>query len=72
MIDTTTNRGTRARAPNSCRLLAAVVKNSVAAACSGDGPVLQSMIPSTPASASARPAPVTTSTPYERDIGTAS
>src|SRR5262249_32772776 len=42
------------------------------ARCSGDGPVAASMTASTPARAAARPSPVMTSTPSERDIGTTS
>src|SRR4051794_24828635 len=72
MIDTTTRRFTPASSPSCWRLRAAVVKNSVAASRSGEGPVAASTTDSTPASASARPSPVITSTPVARDIGTAS
>ena len=58
--------------PRSCRFRAAVVKNSVAAASSGVGPVERSTMTSAPASASASPSPVITSTPVERAIGTTS
>src|SRR6266702_3721219 len=71
-MDTTTIRRTPARDPACCRFPAAVVKNSVAAACSGDGPVAVSMTLSTPSSAAARPSPVITSTPFERDMATTS
>jgi hypothetical protein len=47
-----------------------VVKNSVAACCSGDGPVAVSITRSTPANASRRPSPVIRSTPLERENGT--
>ena len=57
MIETVTIRCTPARSPCSCRFLAAVVKNSVAASCSGEGPVAASTISSAPARASARPSP---------------
>jgi hypothetical protein len=53
-------------------LRAAVVKNSVAARSSGEGAVATPMTVSTPARAAARPSPVITSTPVERDIGTTS
>jgi hypothetical protein len=43
-----------------------------AAACASDGLLAASTMDSTPASASSRPAPVTTSTPLERDIATTS
>src|SRR5690348_13965291 len=72
MIDTTTSLRTPALTPASCRFLVAVVKNSLAGPCSGDGPVVTSMTTSTPASAAARPSPVITSTPFERDIRTTS
>jgi hypothetical protein len=72
MIETTTIRRTPARSPSSCRLRAAVVKNSVAASCSGEAPVATSITDSAPASASARPSPAMTSTPLEREIGTTS
>jgi hypothetical protein len=42
MIETTTARRTPARTLASCRLCAAVTKNSVAGCCSGDGPVAAS------------------------------
>ena len=67
-IDTSTIRRTPARSPCSCRLRAAVVKNSMAACSSGVGGVVASMMHSTPSRASARPAPVMTSTPLERAI----
>lgn len=70
MIDTTTIRRTPFLCPAWCRLRAVVVKNSVAAACSGDGVLDTSMITSTLFRASARPSPVTTSTPEEREMGT--
>src|SRR6266480_1590628 len=57
MIDTTTIRRTPARSP---------------ACCWGEGPVAVSMTHSTPSRAAARPSPVTTSTPLERDIATTS
>jgi hypothetical protein len=66
MIETTTIRLTPARSPAALRLRAAVVKNSVAACSSGDGPVAASMTTSTPASAASRPSPVMMSTPRER------
>src|SRR5438067_2545318 len=69
MIDTTTIRRTPARSPASCKLRAAVVKNAVAASCSGEGPLVVSTTHSTPASALARPSPVITSTPPERQFG---
>jgi hypothetical protein len=72
MIDTTTILCTPARWPASCRFRAAVVKNSVAACSSGEGPVAASMMTSAPASASARPSVVMTSTPCERDIAATS
>jgi hypothetical protein len=72
MIDTTTICSTPARSPTCCRLRAEAVKKSVAAACSDEGWVAASMMHATPARASARPSPVTTSTPLERDIGTTS
>src|SRR5436190_1866661 len=68
MIDTTTIRRTPARSPAACRLRAEVVKNSVAARSSGEGPVATSTTTSTPASASSRPAPVITSTPRVRAV----
>src|SRR5919198_3224936 len=72
MIDTTTILRTRAFSPAWCKLRAAVVKKSVAACCSGDGPVAVSTMHSTPFSASARPSPLITSTPVDRDIATTS
>src|SRR5687768_8772010 len=48
------------------------MKNSVAGPCSGDGHEAASTTHSTPARASLRPSPVTTSTPVDRDIGTTS
>jgi hypothetical protein len=72
MIDTTTIRRTPARPPASWRLRAAVVKNSFAASSSAEGPVAVSMTHSTPSNVLARPSPVMTSTPFERDIGTTS
>ena len=72
MIDTTTIRSTPACWPASCRLRAAVVKNSVAACSSGEGPVAASTMASAPATASARPSPVMTSTPREREIAATS
>jgi hypothetical protein len=72
MIDTSTMRFTPASVPTSCRLRVAVVKKCVASSWSGEGPVAPSMIASTPSSASARPSPVITSTPFERAIGTTS
>ena len=72
MIDTTTIRCTPARSPASWRFRAAVVKNSVAAAWSGEGPVAASTMTSAPATASASPSPVMTSTPRERDIAATS
>ena len=72
MMDTTTSLRTPVFSPASCRFLVAVVKNSVAAPCSGDGPVATSMMTSAPSSAVARPSPVITSTPFERDIATTS
>src|SRR6478609_3570517 len=72
MIETTTIRSTSARRAASCRFRAAVVKNRVAGACSGDGPVAASTTPSTPVSASASPSPVITSTPFERETSTTS
>jgi hypothetical protein len=71
MIEMVTMRFTPAHSPASWRLRADVVKNSVAASCSGEGPVAVSITTSTPSSASARPSPVMTSTPFDRDIGTA-
>ena len=71
-METTTIRCTPASRPRSCRFRAAVVKNSVAAASSGEGPVVRSTMPSAPSSASASPSPVITSTPFERAIGTTS
>ena len=49
------HRRTPARDPASCRFLAAVVKNPVAASCSADGPVAALTPDSTPSSAAARP-----------------
>src|SRR5919198_2405379 len=72
MIDTTTILRTPAGSPARCKLRAAVVKNSVAACCSGEGPVAVSTTHSTPSRASARPSPVITSTPLEREIRTTS
>ena len=72
MIETITSRFTLARSPASCRLRTAAVKNSLAASYSGDGWVVASTIASTPASASARPSPLITSTPCEREIETTS
>jgi hypothetical protein len=72
IIDTTTIRCTPARSPASCRFWAADVKNSVAAFCSGEGPLDTSMTDSTPSRADARPSPMITSTPLERDIATTS
>jgi hypothetical protein len=72
MIDTTTIRCTQARSPASCRFRDAVVKNSVAAASSGEGPVATSTTHSTPARASSSPSRVITSTPVARDIATTS
>ena len=72
MMDTTIIRCTPACTPACCRFRAAVMKNAVAACCSGEGPVAVSMTHSTPAKAAARPSPVITSTPCERDIGTTS
>src|SRR6202020_1022813 len=72
MMDTTTICRTPARDPASCRFLAAVVKNSVAAPCSADGPVAASTTDSTRSSAAARPSLVITSTPCEREIATTS
>ena len=72
MIETTTYRATPARSPACCRFLAAVVKNSVAARCSELGPAVTSMMASASLSASARPSPVMTSTPADREIGTTS
>ena len=72
MMDTTTILRTPARSPASSRFRAAAVKNCVAASWSGEDPVAASMTHSAPASASSRPAPVTTSTPRERDIATTS
>jgi hypothetical protein len=72
MIDTTTIRCTPARSPASCRLRAASVKNSVAAAWSGEDVVATSMMHSTPENACARPPSLTTSTPLEHDIATTS
>jgi hypothetical protein len=48
MIETITSRRAPAAAPASCRLRAAVVKNSVAAAFSGEAPVVASMMQSAP------------------------
>jgi hypothetical protein len=72
MMDTTIIRRTPARSPAPCRFRAAAVKNPVAVSWSGEGPLATSMTHSTPARASARPSPVTTSTPLERDIATMS
>jgi hypothetical protein len=72
MIDTTTIRRTPARAPSSWRLRDAAMKKSVAGFCSFVGHEAASTMDSTPASASLRPSPVTTSTPVARDIGTTS
>src|SRR5918995_2428765 len=72
MIDTRTSRRTPARRPASCRLRVEVVKNSVAACWSGEGPVATSMIVWTPGRAWSSPSPVVTSTPSERAIGTTS
>src|SRR5918992_4769811 len=72
MIDTTTMRWTPARSPSSWRLRDAAMKKSVAGFCSFDGHEAASTMQSTPASASLRPSPVTTSTPVDRDIGTTS
>jgi hypothetical protein len=72
MIDTTTILCMPARWPASCRFRDAVVKNSVAASRSGEGPVAASTMASAPASASASPSPVMMSTPRERDIATTS
>src|SRR6266571_1626143 len=72
MIDTTTIRRTPASLPVSCRFRVAVMKKSVAAFWSGEGPLATSMTHSTPARASARPSPLITSTPSERDIWTTS
>jgi hypothetical protein len=72
MIETATIRRAPARWPASCRFRAAVVKNAVAGSCSGEGPVAASIMLSTPDRASARPSPVITSTPREREIATTS
>ena len=72
MIDTTIIRFTPACSPASCRLRAALVKNSVASCWSGEGPVAASMMHSTPGSAAASPSPVTMSTPVARDMATTS
>jgi hypothetical protein len=72
MIETTTIRWTPASAPASCRFRAAVVKNSVAASRSGEGPVAASTMHSVPARLSASPSLVITSTPREREIWTTS
>src|SRR5919106_3403578 len=69
MIDTTTIRWTPARSPTSWRLRAEAVKNSLAPSWPD---VAASTTHSTPARASLRPSPVTTSTPVDRDIGTTS
>jgi len=71
MIETTTARRTPARTLASCRLCAAVTKNSVAGCWSGDGPVAASTMTSTPFRAASSPAPVMMSTPvarYRRDL----
>ena len=72
MIETTTIRFAPAAAPARWRFRAEAVKNAVASSWSGEGPVAVSMMVSTPASASSRPSPLTTSTPLERAIGTTS
>src|SRR5947207_3811224 len=72
MIETTTIRCTPACAPSCCRLCVAAVKNSVAACCSGEAPLVASTTDSTPRNASASSSPVTTSTPAEREIATTS
>jgi hypothetical protein len=76
MTDTSTMRCTPAFRPNSCRLRAAVVKNS-RAAWGAPGlplavPLAASMTHSTATNAFAKPSPVTTFTPVHRDIGTTS
>ena len=71
-METTTYRATPARSPACCRFAAAVVKNSVAARCSELGPAVTSMMASAPVTALARPSPVMTSTPADREIGTTS
>src|SRR5215218_5492916 len=48
------------------------MKNSVAGSCSDDGHEAASTTESTPARASLRPSPVTTSTPVDRDMVTTS
>jgi hypothetical protein len=53
-MDTTIIRRTPARWPAWCRFRAAVVKNVVAACCSGEGPVAVSMTQSTPVNAAAK------------------
>ena len=58
--------------PRGLQVAAAAVKKAVASASSGDGPVAASMIVPTPSSAASSPSPVMTSTPVDRDIGTAS
>src|SRR5213594_2995509 len=70
MMDTTTIRRTPVFLPVSCRFRAAVVKNSVAGFCSGEGPLATSMTHSTPVRAFTSPFLVITSTPREREIGT--
>src|SRR5918994_1834077 len=72
MIDTRTSLRTPAHRPASCRLRVELVKNSVAACWSGDGPVATSMIVWTPVRAWSSPSPVITSTPCEREMGTTS
>src|SRR4051794_5810585 len=72
MIETTTIRFAPAAAPARCRFRAEAVKNAVASSWSGEGPVAASMMVSVPTSASSRPSPLTTSTPFERAIGTTS
>src|SRR3954452_14811254 len=72
MIEATTIRFAPAAAPARCRLRAEAVKNAVASAWSGEGPVAVSTIVSTPVRAWLSPSPVTTSTPSERDIATTS
>jgi hypothetical protein len=72
MIETRTIRRTPARAPSSCMFRVAAVKKSVAACCSGEAPLVASTRESTSRNASARPSPVTTSIPAEREIATTS
>jgi hypothetical protein len=70
MIETTSIRRTPAASPASWRFRLAVVKNAVASASSGDGPVAASMMQSTPVRARSRPTAVMTSRPWFREIGT--